>query len=250
MRIFVVTYGRIGKQVTWRNLPPSVRERATLLVDSTEADSHGDIPVTVLPSGLRGIGAVRQWMVDNSPKKVLMLDDDLRFVMRREDDRKLLRQPKEGEVEAMFEAIERELDDHPLVGVASREGANRNTEKRIFNTRILRVLAYRTDTMRQHGIRFDRVPVMEDFDVALQLLGNGYQNVVLNDWAHNQEGSGLKGGCSTYRTMEMQAQAAHELARLHPGVVRVVQKSTKTAWGGGTRTDVIVAWKQAYARSR
>jgi hypothetical protein len=170
--------------------------------------------------------------------------------MRREDDRKLLRQPKEGEVEAMFEAIERELDDHPLVGVASREGANRNTEKRIFNTRILRVLAYRTDTMRQHGIRFDRVPVMEDFDVALQLLGNGYQNVVLNDWAHNQEGSGLKGGCSTYRTMEMQAQAAHELARLHPGVVRVVQKSTKTAWGGGTRTDVIVAWKQAYARSR
>lgn len=250
MRIFVVTYGRIGKQVTWRNLPPAIQKRATLLVDSSEAVSHGDIPVTVLPEGLRGIGAVRQWMIDNSPGKVLMLDDDLRFFVRREDDKTKLRQPNEGELEECFDCIEAYLEEFPLVGIASREGANRNVDDFMYNTRILRLLAYRADILRERSIRFDRVPVMEDFDVALQLLKAGYQNLVLNSWAHNQEGSGLKGGCSTYRTMELQAQAANKLAELHPGVVRTTQKSTKTAWGGGTRTDVIVAWKQAYAAQK
>jgi len=35
------------------------------------------------------------------------------------------------------------------------------------------------------------------------------------------------------------------LAELHPGLVKVVTKETKGAWGGGTRTDVVVQWKKA-----
>ena len=251
MRVFVVTYGRVGKQVTWRNLPPEVREQyeVTLLVDASEAKAHGDIPVTVLPDGLRGIGAVRQWMIDNSPDKVLMLDDDLRFYKRRSDDRKLLEKSTAEDVGETFAAIAAALDDFPLVGIASREGANRNVETYLYNTRILRLLAYRADELRERGIRFDRVPVMEDFDVALQLLRSGRKNAVLNSWAHNQEGSGLKGGCSTYRTREVQAEAAHRLAQLHPGLVRVTTKVTKGAWGGGERTDVVINWKKAYELS-
>lgn len=244
-RIFVVTYGRIGKQVTWRNLPPSVQQRATLLVDHREAVSHGDIPVTVLPEGCHGIGAVRQWMIDNSPEKVIMLDDDLRFAVRREDDRKLLKQAAPVQLEEMFWHLENCLDSYPLVGVASREGANNCTDHLMHNTRVLRLLAYRADILRELDVRFDRVPVMEDFDVALQLLRHGHENLVLNEWAHNQEGSGKEGGCSTYRTMELQAQAAERLAELHPGLVRVVEKETKTAWGGGRRKDVVVYWKKA-----
>jgi hypothetical protein len=249
MNVFVVTYGRVGKQVTWRNLPPSIRQRASLVVDSTEAKAHGDIPVTVLPEGLRGIGAVRQWMIDNSPTKVVMLDDDLRFYKRREDKPELLEKATEGEIEAMFEGIASTLELHPLVGVASREGANRCVDRVVYNTRILRLLAYRADILRAQNIRFDRVPVMEDFDVALQLLRSGHKNIVLNTWAHNQEGSGLKGGCSTYRTREVQAQAAERLAELHPGHVSVVTKVTKGAWGGGERKDVRINWKKAYGSS-
>lgn len=245
MKIFVVTYGRVDKQVTWRNLPPSIQARATLLVDNTEAAAHGDIPVTVLPEGLRGIGAVRQWAVDNAEEKVLMMDDDLRFYVRREDDLSKLIKATPESLEAMFAMIEAHLDFSPLVGVASREGANRNTESIVKNTRVLRLLAYRADVLRDNDIRFDRVPVMEDFDVALQLLRAGHENITLNSWAHNQEGSGLEGGCSTYRTMEVQAAAAHQLAQLHPGIVKVVTKTTKGAWGGGERTDVVVSWKRA-----
>ena len=41
-------------------------------------------------------------------------------------------------------------------------------------------------------------------------------------------------------------RCAHELEVLHPDYVTVVDKTTKTSWGGGTRTDVRIAWKKAY----
>ena len=54
------------------------------------------------------------------------------------------------------------------------------------------------------------------------------------------------GGCSTYRTMELQGAAAEKLAAKHHPFVKVVIKKTKTAWGGAERKDVIVQWKKAY----
>jgi hypothetical protein len=92
--------------------------------------------------------------------------------------------------------------------------------------------------------------VMEDFDVALSLLTKGYENAIINTVAHNQKGSGAVGGCSVWRTPQVQAQAALKLAELYPGIVKVVEKTTKTAWGGGTRTDVTIQWKAAYAKSK
>jgi hypothetical protein len=63
----------------------------------------------------------------------------------------------------------------------------------------------------------------------------------------NQAGSNLAGGCSTYRTMESQSKAAHALKERFPEFVNIVQKQTKTAWGGQAREDVIIQWKAAYA---
>jgi hypothetical protein len=90
--------------------------------------------------------------------------------------------------------------------------------------------------------------VMEDFHVALSLLEAGYSNRIMNHYAHNQKGSGTAGGCSHFRTPELHAKNEHLLAALHPDVVKVVQKETKGAWGGGTRTDVNIQWKKAYGK--
>jgi len=46
--------------------------------------------------------------------------------------------------------------------------------------------------------------------------------------------------------MEVQSQGAERLKELHPDVVEVVEKETKTAWGGATRKDVKVQWKKAF----
>jgi hypothetical protein len=47
--------------------------------------------------------------------------------------------------------------------------------------------------------------------------------------------------------MESQSKAAHALKERFPEFVNMVQKQTKTAWGGQARTDVIIQWKAAYA---
>ena len=81
--------------------------------------------------------------------------------------------------------------------------------------------------------------------MLLQSLTRGFSNVVLNDYCQNQGGSNTSGGCSTYRTPEVHADACYHLEELFPKFVTVVDKTTKAAWGGGTRKDVRVQWKKA-----
>jgi hypothetical protein len=144
----------------------------------------------------------------------------------------------------MFEELEDILRGFAHTGVAMREGANRNTDRRMYATRMARVIGYNLVKARKAGLRFDRVPGMDDFDATLQLLKQGHANVVINWMVQNQGGSQTLGGCSTWRTMETQSAAARKLAELHPGYVKVVQKHTKTSWQGQAREDVIVQWKR------
>jgi hypothetical protein len=176
-----------------------------------------------------------------------MVDDDLYFYHRRSDDATKLREITPIELQLAFADMDTMLRNHaPHVGFASREGANRSTDNLLWNTRIMRVLGYHAGLLKTHNIRFDEMEVMEDFHVALSLLERGHENVILNKYAHNQAGgSGAVGGCSHFRTPELQARNAHRLAELHPGVVSVTKKQTKGAWGGGERTDVTVYWKKA-----
>ena len=251
MDLVIPTYGRTKNQVTLKQLVDAGLH-CHLVVQAREASEYlhlrDGITKHVLPDNIRTIAPTRQWIIENvgDDRAVVMLDDDLVFYRRRDDDRTKLRDISPGELQWLFtEEMPGALSRYAHVGLASREGANRNTESRIFNTRIMRVLGYRRDILQAMDIRFDEMEVMEDFNVALRLLRLGHDNVVLNDYAHNQSGSGAQGGCSHFRTPELHARNAHRLAELHPGFVKVVEKTTKTAWGGGTRTDVQIAWKKA-----
>lgn len=260
MQLYIPSKERADQQLTFYNLPEALRACTRVVCSKEEEEVYakelGTGVVLAHPTRVRGIAAVRQWIVDTHVQRhgnalpLCMLDDDLRFGARREDDPTKFRQLKnEKELLKGFTAMERELrrkGGAALVGFCAREGGNRHTEPTTVNTRILRVLAYMPHKLQDAGARFDRIPVMEDFDVALQLLRAGHTNLVLNTWMHDQVRSNAPGGCSTYRTLEVQANAARRLAELHPDYVRVVQKTTKTAWGGGTRTDVQIAWKRAF----
>lgn len=253
MRIYIPSRARADQRNhTFDNLPPELQAIARFAVPEEDAAAYiarfGKAHVQV--SIREGIGPTRQSLVDwhhskQSDKRLVMLDDDLSFFVRRTDDPTKLKPANATQVRRLFSTMNDALATHAHVGVAAREGANRNTEHALFNTRMLRVLAYDTAVLKKHKIRYDRVPVMEDFDVTLQLLRLGYSNVVLNKWAQDQGTSNAPGGCSTYRTLEVQAQGANALKALHPDFVTVVEKETKTAWGGGTRTDVRIAWKKA-----
>ncbi len=248
MKVLICTYGRANKQTTWNSLPQDIKEITTLVVQDKEKDLYRPYPTLVLPPNIQTIGPTRQWLVDHIfEKKVIMFDDDLVFATRREDQPTKFVPSTTSDIEAMLKEIVTFLNIYAAVGVAPREGANRVIEPYRYCTRMMRVLGFRFDVLREENIRFDRIPVMEDFDATLQLMRLGYENVLLNRWVNNQAGSDVSGGCSTYRTPEIQEQAAMGLAELHPGFVTVVTKKTKTSWGGKERKDVRVQWKQAFA---
>ncbi len=208
-------------------------------------------PHLVLPSNIQGICPTRKWCLDNlndRDEKQVQLDDDLVFAMRRMDEPTKFRPASLSGIRELFNDIERMLDGYAHIGVGTREGGNRRTDDYYTVSRVLRILGYRQDVLLKTGAGETTLgSVMEDFDLTLQLLRLGYPNCIINWIVHNQGGSNTEGGCSTYRDMEMQGYAAEALAAKHHPFVKVVEKETKTAWGGQKRKDVIVQWKKAYA---
>jgi hypothetical protein len=261
MKIYIPSLGRPHKQITWNELQGVKglkKGDVQVVINRDEVDAYcnpGNEGLVVLcpPPSVRGIGKVRQWLLEyhaktNSDQRMVMMDDDLTFSTRRTDDPTKATPATKDDIGRMLKCMEGMLKYNLHGSIVAREGANRFADQGMLeNTRLLRVLGYRAADVLALGVRFNRLPVMEDFDATLQLLRLGKPNFAICEWWQNQAGSGLDGGCSTYRDMEMQAAGAHGLKKLHPEFVTVVEKTTKGAWGGGTRTDVKIAWKKAFA---
>lgn len=246
MELYIFTRGREANQVTYNFLPPTLQDRVKLVVYADEAYAYNTFPnVYTVPSFPKGIGHKRQYVIERATGPVLFMDDDLTFAMRRKDAPTRFTECTEVDMGVMFYSISKCLSGYAHGGVAMREGANRDTSTFRENTRICRVHYYNATLLNKLGVRFDILPVMEDFSASLQLLTKGYHNRTINSFVHNQGASNAPGGVSSYRTHAMQAEAAYALQEMYPRFVTAVDKETKEAWGGGTRTDVRIQWKQA-----
>ena len=266
MRIYIPSRGRETEQTTLSQLPGMYLSRTTLVVNNDEAEKYVSEPtlltyykngvrLVVCPPEIQSIGGVRQHIVNHhhahheekDGPKILMLDDDLRFFIRRKDQpAKFMRIEPQELLECLID-VEKQLDVDAHASILAREGGNRFLKPYEHNTRMLRALAYRTDILKKHNISFDRLIVMEDFDVALQLLRLGYRGTAICGYVQDQTKSNAPGGCSIYRTLEKQAEGAMGLKEKHGPFVCVVRKTTKTAWNGATRTDAEIQWKKAFA---
>lgn len=211
------------------------------------------VPARLLACPEKGIAMTRLWIGKHAHAdgltKFLMCDDDVGFLVRQAPDHFRLIGTGVSNTLEMLDWIEEKLEKYQHVAISPREGNNRagngGTELVGENTRTLRALAYQTHAFLacEHG----RVPVMEDFDVNLQILLSGGQNIVSFYWAQGQRMTNEDGGCSTYRSHELHEASAKKLAMLHPGFVSLREKKNKTdADGFGTRTEVTIQWKAAH----
>lgn len=262
MRIFIPTRGRVGLQKTVERLGRRINRRfdTTLVCPPGEVKQHklneGQHEADVLPCKAEGIAATRQWILQYARKEnegiVLMLDDDLPTWRKRAEgawtkgvDVKYTKATTE-EIETGLATFAKLMQGyaHGSIGHALFCQVQPPIT---YNGRMLRALAYNLDLMPT-DIKF-RLKVMEDFDIQLQLLTRGFENIVYNGIVQDQHQNNSEGGCSLYRTGEVQAEAAHALAKLWPGVVTVVERAPKREWiGMGPRTDVRVNWRRAIAQ--
>lgn len=260
MDIVIPSCGRAdpAKQVTLRYLNEAGFD-PYLVVPSKEVkqyeqmrDAFDGFRFSVLGCPESGIGKTRAWILrqwHRNGENVMMLDDDMYFYRRPHMDSPKLKRAKPKHVQWMVERVEELLEDYPMVGVSARQGNNHVDKEFVTCARAMNVYAFDVSTVLKH-CTLGRVDVMEDFDITLQLLEQGFANAVLYKYCWNQVGSNASGGCSEYRTGEVQAKAARKLKKLHPEFVTVVEKKAKSTWKGmETRTDVRIAWQKAYRSS-
>jgi len=246
--IYIPTYGRVHRQETLMAFPAEWRARTALVCRPAEAQALAAYGVEVLVAPVQGISATRQWILDqHEGDRLLMFDDDLKFAWRRQDDPTKFQRLEHGDrlIGTMLGTLLEALDWYPVVGLASRGGANRETADWRFNQRLWDVMGLRVDVARQDNLHY-RMDLMEDFDIHLQFLTHGYPSAMLNAFTKDDFGSNAPGGCSTYRDATMQAAAALDLVLAWPGLVAL--RETKNDWGNGmeARMDVRVAWAKAF----
>jgi hypothetical protein len=238
-----------------------VLDRVALCVPEAEVDRYkrnGWPGVVGVPPTHPRIAKKREWILtvlafQRQAKKVLILDDDLRFSYRDHLGEIHLNKATPDSMKMMFEQLDTWMNSGFVhVGISHRSG--NNTEPEDYKDATRMTAAYQYDTymlsklIEAGKVTLARLEVMEDIDLTLQLLRLGYPNRVTFQYTWDQVSS-KSGGCSQWRTPEIQAECAHKLAELHPGFVKVTEKTTNTkdAWKGmKTRTDVVVSWAKAY----
>ncbi len=255
LQIFIPTLGRIDRQATLENIPNKLLPITWLVVDSEEFeefDRKFDDHINIMVCPHKGIAKVRKFIMERATSRhVMYMSDDLRFYHRgnlsESGEYFHLEDNNSKQTCAMVELLYRWLEaGFAHVGVSPRQ-FNRHCPATFKDVdRMHDLYAYDKHIFTEEKIKWNRVPVMEDMDVTLQLLTKGYRNRVSYRYVWNQYGSNAKGGCSTYRDYELQAAAAEKMERLWPDFVTVVERKVK-GWGPmNIRKDIRVQWKKAY----
>lgn len=259
--IYIPSKSRSEKIYTPFSLSKKALKHTALVVHPSEFKTYKkhNPNINIIQNEAQGISAVRNNILLHCPTRYcIMLDDDLKFGFRLKGDwHIILMKPEDRKLfDVLIHDVMSYVRKHNFAhaSLSMRELGHPGKIQKLagqewcYNERYTRFFLF--DTHQLKKVKLRRVEVMEDFDIILQLLRQGKPCAVSYKWVQGQAiGSNAKGGCSTYRTPEVQTLAANKLAKLHPGIVKVVRKKTKCAWGWGERTDVQIAWKKAFLSS-
>lgn len=266
MRIYIPSYKRFnalqGGTLKW--IPKGLLKDVVFVVRAEEHDSYMRALKYEREQGLwllklhdvRGISDTRmmigQAAASNGEECFCTMDDDVCFSVRKYPNGTSLRPQETADFVEMISAMELLCAEYAQVGISLRQGNNNvgagPSPILQENGRAIRVCAFRTHEFNECS--HNRVEVMEDIDVALQLLSRGHKNAILYHWAQDQKATNAPGGCSTWRTHEVHDAAARRMAELWPGICTTRLKENKTGGEFGTRTEITVQWKSAYANSQ
>jgi len=255
IQIAIPTLGRLDRQVTYKQIPEDYWNFICLWVQGHEFDEakkkHPDVQVQCLPPKTKGIALTRKIIAKHyAGKRHWVLDDDLKFVRMDAELKAQKMQPKNWQT--LFEQINKVLDGGYIHGSLSTHNTPPNPKPLSFNTRMYTNVFYgeRFDPSKiDWGEQYELMP--EDFYVNLQLLTRGFQNVVFNHYRVNPSATNAKGGCETYRTIELHNRGQEILAEKFPKFVQVYKKvQTSGPWAGKEKAALKIKWKQAYLSSK
>jgi hypothetical protein len=259
-----MTRGRIGAQRTYESIPWSWRDKCFLVVPPTEHNEHytlgGDddfgkrIPTIPVPYTVTNYSQKMQWILqdgmDDGEECCVILDDDLVFSRQiiKDDGKVGLKTLTGSDTEILlgpFALMENLLEDTALVGVHPRQMGH--IQKPPYNENG-KVICIQGCNRRLIGTIPDltKYPILSDVVLNATLLARGQGNKIITTIFQDWGSCNAPGGCSLYRTPEMQAEACYWLEERFGPYIKAVEKESKDGWLGGKRVDFRGQWKALY----
>ncbi len=252
--IYIPTYDRVGKQITFDNLPNKWKEKAVLVVSPNEV--HKEYPTLSCPEQGNGIAPVREWISEHGQgKRYAVFDDDIQFVYtRRKDEDGLSNSPlTEEQFNDMFDTMDVWMNEGYVQTACDVcwNPPTRNIDFKV-NSRITTNIFYDGSKLPIDKIDWTSLDIAEDYFVNLQLLSMGYQNKVSLKYRTNPSATQSKGGCSSFRTLDVHNESMKQLKNKFPEYVELREKVTKNSgeWSGKPRLAATISWKKAYQSSQ
>lgn len=256
MNLYIMTRGRVGKQYTLSRLPEEWKAKTYLVCPLEEINQHEHWPTIGVPAHVTNYSQKFQWILDGCVHplgwedlndKAVILDDDLVFSKRNAEGKLIsIRDPEE--LSPMFEQMEALLDDYPLVGVHPRQMGQNAKEPFVENGRIICIQGINRRLIGK--VKVDQFPILADVVLNCTLLARGQSNAILTTYFQDHGPCQAPGGCSLYRTHEMQMGAVQYLANRFGPYVKPVARTTKDKWLAneqGVRYDYTCQWKKLQA---
>lgn len=275
-KIYIPTYRRVGRQLTYENLPSHWQEKTILVVCQDEYEElsknyqcivcphQGNTPEGEDPKNY-GLSATRKWIAEQAGKiKYAVLDDDIyEFVYTRRPSEPeshsmtntvfSMRGMKEGyenTFDEMMETLDKWLDEFVTVGLEvtwnppfddDYKDCWRQTTNHFFNGALLPI----------DELDFTTLKCAQDYYLLLQLLTKGYKNRVSMRYRVRPDLTQAPGGVGEYRTLEVHNNAMKQLRDAFPEFVKLKEKVAKNGeWGGLTKLAANIQWKKAWKSSQ
>lgn len=261
-KIIITTFMREDKQKAVFQIPASLHENVYMFTREDRVDElRKYVPETIRiignPMDIDGIADIRQRCIEQVPKGKVWFIDDLCTFGWRDTELKQYNDMPEWLFMMMYDRLDKMLDSYMQVGFSARGGNNHVREDFKEVGRAYTTYGLRTDWMEREDIRFDgmyrqnpSVKLYEDYWITLSMLTKGFKNAIIYNFFFNYVHNNI-GGNSTFRTLELQEQAAYELQKHFPQFVTVETKEgTWGKMGMENRKEVRIQWQKAYQSSQ
>ncbi len=259
--IVIPTFKRLNSQITLSNIPESLLENVTLVVQPQEEVEAKKIHHKIFVVSGDDIGfanTIRDITYEfavNRKCNFWIMDDDLCFMENIPVGEKL---KKESLTDQSFYDMITETEkwlSEGLVHGAMGTTWNNPLGKYPFieNSRIMTNKFYNGDELSKiwNEIDWTECCGAEDFYVNLQLLTKGKPNKVWYKYVAAPSDTNTEGGCSEYRDVEYHNRSMKDLQSKFPNFVVLKEKIQKSGpWKNKPKLSATISWKKAYASSQ
>lgn len=189
----------------------------------SEIDSYGSIPYEQCAIDYNYLSELRQtiikYAIDNTYSHLILIDDDVSFAFK--DINRYSLCPMANNV-SMIDLMFKDLvhycgaQVYPITHPHIRFGSHENLDTFLLNRKAIRCVCYSVPVLSY--LELDTDPVlfdiknMSDYYIQLKVLEKGYKSLCLNSYTVDDNGTGTVGGCSEYRTPELQTTSAEILS--------------------------------------